>query len=514
MRATNRQFGSQTINFEPMKKGIFALLSLFCTQQAYSHSPTWVDDIACIVISHCSGCHNSNGIAPFSLTTYDEVYANRNSIANSVRLKRMPPFSPTNSEMYAHTNTLTEHEIEDIEEWVLNLAPFGDISKTPPVPSFSGKGQIENPDLILKIPNFLVNTTSDLYKWFIIPTGVSTPKFIQSIEVIPSNYNITHHALVYQSKDSNINISQAGMITGYVPGQREFRFPDGFGNFLAANSYIAIQVHYPGGVNNIVDSSSIRIKWSPGLPRNIATVPALEHNSTLTNGPLIIPANTIKTFYNKFTVGGDVTIFGLSPHMHLLGKSIKASVILPAGDTMMLVNVPKWDFSWQGYYNFKQPIKIPAGSTLIGEATYDNTSANFHNPNKPPKLVTLGEGTGDEMFLVYFNFTGYQAGDENLIIDADTHSAHYNNCNGVVTHTQYIQENIASIYPNPGNGRLTVSLKNTAYSNFALEVYNPMGQVVHSSKQNQLDLSSQATGMYIIRVRNGYSVQYLRYFKE
>ena len=497
-----------------MKKGIFALFSLFCVQQIEAHSPTWVDDIACIVISHCSGCHNSNGIAPFSLTTYDEVYANRNSIVNSVKLKRMPPFSPTNAEKYAHSNTLSSHEIEDIEEWVINLAPFGDISKTPPVPTYDGKGQIENPDLVLKIPNYLVNTTKDLYKWFIIPTGVSTPKFIQSIEVIPSNYNITHHALVYQSKDSNVNISQAAMITGYVPGQREFRFPDGFGNFLAANSYIAIQVHYPGGVNNIVDSSSIRIKWSPGLPRNIATVPALEHNATLTNGPLIIPANTIKTFYNKFTVGVDVTIFGLSPHMHLLGKSIKASVIFPAGDTMELVNVPNWDFSWQGYYNFKQPIKIPAGSILIGEAIYDNTAGNFYNPNKPPKLVALGEGTGDEMFLVYFNFTGYQAGDENLIIDADTHSTHYKNCDGVVAHTQFVRENIASIYPNPGNGKLKITLRNTMYSNFLVEIYNGLGQTITITQQSDVDLSSESKGMYILRIRNGSSVQYLRYFKE
>ena len=479
-----------------MKKGILSALILFgFIGKSQAHSPTWVDDIACIIISHCSGCHNPNGIAPFSLTTYEEVYANRMSMVNSVKLKRMPPFTPTNADKYAHSNTLTNHEIEDLEEWVINLAPFGDISKTPPVPTYSGKGQIANPDLILKIPNYVVNTSNDLYKWFVIPTGLKTSKYIQSIEVIPSDYGITHHALVYQSSDSTVNISNAGMITGYVPGQREFKFPNGFGNYLPAKSYIAIQVHYPGGISNKVDSTAIRLQWSKGIPRNITTLPALEHNNTLVNGPLYIPANTVKTFYNKFSVGGDVTLFGISPHMHLLGKSIKASVILPAGDTLNLVDVPKWDFSWQGYYNFKQPIKIPKGSTLIGEATYDNTSNNFYNPNKPPKNVSLGEGTDDEMFLVYFNFTGYKAGDENIIIDSDTHTTHYNNCDGVVASNQYIKANIASIYPNPGIGKFKVEMANTAYSNFIMKIYNSAGKEILSTKSNEIDLSLQPPGI-------------------
>jgi hypothetical protein len=59
-------------------------------------------------------------------------------------------------------------------------------------------------------------------------------------------------------------------------------------------------------------------------------------------------------------------------------------------------------------------LKIPAGSTLKAHAVYDNTSANPHNPNTPPQLVTAGEATTDEMFLVFFQYLDYVEGDENL----------------------------------------------------------------------------------------------------
>ncbi|MFM9060847.1 MAG: hypothetical protein ACKOQP_04180, partial [Bacteroidota bacterium] len=56
------------------------------------HSATWTDGVACIVYSHCTPCHNNQGIGPFPLTTYNEVYANRYSIAASVQARSMPPF--------------------------------------------------------------------------------------------------------------------------------------------------------------------------------------------------------------------------------------------------------------------------------------------------------------------------------------------------------------------------------------------------------------------------------------
>ncbi len=42
--------------------------------------------------------------------------------------------------------------------------------------------------------------------------------------------------------------------------------------------------------------------------------------------------------------------------------------------------LPDWDFRWQEIYRFKKLIKVPKGSVMHIEGTYDNTSENPANP--------------------------------------------------------------------------------------------------------------------------------------
>ncbi len=39
------------------------------------------------------------------------------------------------------------------------------------------------------------------------------------------------------------------------------------------------------------------------------------------------------------------------------------------------------------------------------EYVYDNSEGNLHNPNRPPKRVTFGEQTTDEMALLFLQAT-------------------------------------------------------------------------------------------------------------
>ncbi|MGZ5255606.1 MAG: T9SS type A sorting domain-containing protein, partial [Flavitalea sp.] len=141
---------------------------------------------------------------------------------------------------------------------------------------------------------------------------------------------------------------------------------------------------------------------------------------SLVNGPLTIPANTTRTFEERFTLPAflKATVLTVAPHMHLIAESIKVFANKPGGDTIRLISIPHWDFHWQGQYYFQKPVIVDGGSTIRAFATYNNTTSNPHNPNNPPQTVNLGEATTDEMMLVYFAFTQYQSGDENIIIDS------------------------------------------------------------------------------------------------
>ncbi|MBY0459141.1 MAG: hypothetical protein K2V38_17535, partial [Gemmataceae bacterium] len=90
-------------------------------------------------------------------------------------------------------------------------------------------------------------------------------------------------------------------------------------------------------------------------------------------------------------------LYSLMPHMHLLGRKMKATWIKPDGTEALLINVDDWDFNWQFVYHFEQPLDLPRGSKLRIEAEFDNSAENPNNPNDPPVTVRWGEATTDEM---------------------------------------------------------------------------------------------------------------------
>ena len=108
--------------------------------------------------------------------------------------------------------------------------------------------------------------------------------------------------------------------------------------------------------------------------------------------------------------------------MHLIGKSYWAFAIPPSGDTIPLIKINKWDFRWQYYYTFKNPIKLEPGTTIYAYGTFDNTIKNPNNPFHPPQTITQGNGvesmkTTEEMFQFIFTYMLYKQGDEKINLE-------------------------------------------------------------------------------------------------
>ena len=92
-----------------------------------------------------------------------------------------------------------------------------------------------------------------------------------------------------------------------------------------------------------------------------------------------------------------ITLYALTPHMHLRGKSMKWWVTYPDGREEMILNVPNYDFNWQIQYELETPLKVPAGSKITNVAIYDNSVKNKWNPG-PEKEVYWSEQSWDEMY--------------------------------------------------------------------------------------------------------------------
>jgi hypothetical protein len=96
--------------------------------------------------------------------------------------------------------------------------------------------------------------------------------------------------------------------------------------------------------------------------------------------------------------------------MHLLGRAMTVTARLPDGSTRSLLRIDDWDFDWQLRYEYARPVSLPAGTRIEAECVYDNSAGNPANPSKPPRVVTSGFETTDEMCLASVLGTARLAG--------------------------------------------------------------------------------------------------------
>jgi hypothetical protein len=95
----------------------------------------------------------------------------------------------------------------------------------------------------------------------------------------------------------------------------------------------------------------------------------------------------------------------ITPHMHLLGREMKVTATTPDGTVIPLIHVDDWDFHWQGAYTFAKPVPLPRGTRIDMVAIFDNSDKNVRQPVQPPRDVSWGEATTDEMAIVFLGVT-------------------------------------------------------------------------------------------------------------
>ncbi len=464
--------------------------------------------------------------------SYSDAIAHASTTKSSVQDGSMPPWPPDASyNRLAHERVLSSVEKTKILDWLNGGRPRGNTSLEPPAPTFSTTGDLPGtPSLVLKMPTYTSNSAmGDVYRCFVLPTGLTTDKFITAFEAIPGNRSIVHHVLIYADTtgtsttlDANdpgpgytsfggIGTDQAILLGGWVPGSTPTQFPTGFGERLPKNAKVVMQIHYPAGTSGQKDSTELHIFFSSSIAvRNVFVSPVLNYYGNITPA-LVIPANTVKSFVEKQPIPLDFSMLGIAPHMHLLGQNIQSFGIGPAGDTQRYISIPKWDFHWQDFYMLRSLKKIAAGTTVYARATYDNTTSNPNNPNNPPKTVIAGEATTDEMMLVYFVYTLYQPGDENIVID-NTPPAGVNSLQ-----PYYKAVDLMQPYPVPAGNELVVKWYLDAASHGSLSLLNAAGQVALQILNGKsmhagytalpVDVSALPSGVYTLQLATADATQ-------
>ncbi len=507
------------------------LLLLFSSGWQYldAQSVNWATDIAPILYENCTKCHREGGIGHFSLVGYGNAFSKRFSIQEETSAGRMPPWKPDPTyRQYAHENRLQNTDIQRISDWVNAGAPTGDLSQAPAEPVYSDASSVGEPDHFLTTPFYTVTATEDEYRCFVIPNGLNQVQYLRGLEAIPGNHEVVHHILIYEdvsggaqaldAQTPNVpgyvnfggpGVQGARLVGAWVPGSQTTLLPPFMGVKLTPGADLIVQMHYPKGVTGMSDMTTLNFFFTPNNQniREVSLAPLLNHTPfSLQNGPLFIPANTIRTFHAKFTAPFKGSLISVAPHMHLIGRSITAYGVTPQGDTIPFIRINDWDFHWQGAYAFQHVQPIPLGTVLHAYATYDNTPDNPEQPSDPPQDVSNGEATTDEMMLVYFAYMAYQPGDENILLDSTLLST---SVSQIASHSPVTS---VSVFPNPVKNNLDLQFELSENTDIRIRITDPGGRVVQTlNEQNdlapgahrrQVDVSTLPPGTYFVQLQS------------
>jgi hypothetical protein len=395
---------------------------------------TYYRDVLPILQNHCQSCHRPGEVGPFALMTYAQAVNWASDIKDYTQSRQMPPWKINAGVSFRNERMLSDRDITTLAAWVDDGAPEGDLRQAPPPKEFAEGWILGEPDLILEAKeDFIIGPGGrDLYRCFVLPTGLTEDRFVAAYQVKPGNPRIVHHTLNFidtsgrgrqleaagqkkekerkraeydvgpgYSQSMGIGFLPSGNIGGWAPGQQPYRLPDGYGWRLPKSSDIVLQVHYHR--DGRVEKDRTRIGFY--FVKKSSEVKPFKGG--VLSGPfLVIPPNE-----SQYKVTGtakvveDCTIYSIMPHMHLLGRSIKVTMKPPGGAAQALLLIQDWDYNWQESYFLHEPLHLKGGTVLEVEAIYDNSANNPNNPNRPPRFVIFGEQTTNEMCFVFFGVT-------------------------------------------------------------------------------------------------------------
>jgi hypothetical protein len=208
---------------------------------------------------------------------------------------------------------------------------------------------------------------------------------------------------------------------GWVPGTSARTWPEGFGFRLPSKGVIIMQLHYGPSPIELEDQSMVNIFFTDKkVTRMIESYNIGSSGGIAEPTPkLLLPPDSVRSFEITAETVKDLSYMALNPHMHFLGKEMKAFAITPDNDTIPLVWIRHWDFRWQEFYKPISLIRIPKGSLIKVFATFDNRSSNPSNQYSPPREIIQGPNSTDEMMSLIVMSVEYQPGDEKIFLKPD-----------------------------------------------------------------------------------------------
>jgi len=416
---------------------------------------TFSKDVAPILYKSCVSCHRAGEVAPMALLTYDDVRPWAKSIRRKVMSRETPPWGADRRYgKFVDDQSLSDAEIDTIARWVDDGAPKGDAADLPSAPVFATGWSHGEPDVVIEMPvNFDIPAEGEvLVTDFFTKSPFTQDVYVKALEIRPTTPGVVHHAGVYvvdrlpdgatlvngrivdadgkamtrnqvAKANGGTTTEEIQKLLSFVPGRGYESYQGDAGQLIKAGSYIDFYMHYTPTGKPEKDRSRVGLYLAKrgqdvshqiyhsfsaagpttyiveGKPYAPQRQKRDDPNSVEggVNLPNIPPYAENWKVVSIHTIREPITLYGLTPHLHVRGKSMKYTLTTPDGRDEVLLDVPKYDFNWQLYYELQTPRHIPAGSKVTVVTLFDNSPKNPYNP-APDKEVFWSEQSWDEMY--------------------------------------------------------------------------------------------------------------------
>ena len=342
-----------------------------------------------------------------SLVTYRETRPWAKAIREATRVGKMPPwFADPCCGKFANDRSLTAAEIDTLGAWASTGAAEGDAKDAPKPREWPrGWNLVLNggaPDQVVEMPRaFEVPAKGAVeYQYFAAPTGFTEDRWVQGVEVRPSNRAVVHHVVVYIREPGSTwtgGPTKSGILTVYAPGSSPDVWPQGMAKRVKAGSDLVFEIHYTPNGKATMDRERVGLVFAKSPPEK-AVLTLQMGNDTFT----IPPGERDYRVMVGGTLPNDALLLGFFPHMHLRGKAFEYTRIGDNGLPETLLKVSHYDFYWQMTYRLATPLALKKGTRLEWTAWFDNSANNPRNPD-PSAEVRYGQQSWDEMMIGFFD---------------------------------------------------------------------------------------------------------------
>ncbi len=390
---------------------------------------TFARDVAPILYRHCAACHRPRDVGPFPLLTYEDARRRAGVIAEVTTRRYMPPWkAAAGYGKFQGERGLTAAEIATLRRWSEGGAPEGNPADLPSLPRFPEGWRLGPPDLAAGMahPFPVAAEGPDVYQCFVIPLGLDRDRYVRALEFRPGNRRLVHHALLFadpagvarRKGESYPCFGAPGFLPvrglgGWTPGMPPITLPAGAELTLPKGSDLVLQMHFQPTGRVEREQSTVALYFTDTPPvKRLLDVPLGSNRID------IPPGERAYKVRDHFTLPVDVEAVGIIPHAHYLCRDMKGHAVLPDGTRKRLLWIPDWDFAWQDQYRYETPIRLPAGTRLEMEFTYDNSADNPRNPHHPPRRVVWGPESTDEMAGLHVQVIPERKSDQEELLQA------------------------------------------------------------------------------------------------